>query len=125
MKALLDTHMMIWLSRGTVSERVRAIYEDTANEICLSTASVWEIAIKRSLRKLHFPYDLDLLLSRFEKQGGYLLPIAPRHAARVEQLPWLHRDPFDRLIAATCLSDGYTLLSADTAFDGYGVERLD
>jgi PIN domain nuclease of toxin-antitoxin system len=124
-RLLLDTNVFIWLARGTVSEPVRALYEDPDSEICVSTATVWEIAIKRSLGKLQFPFDLDVLMTRYEKQGCFILPVAARHAARVESLPWHHRDPFDRLLAATCLVDGYSIVSSDRVFDEYGVQRFE
>lgn len=124
MRLLLDTNVLIWLARGTVSQTVRTLYEDPDNEICISTATVWEIAIKRSLGKLHFPFELQALLHRYEKQGCFVVPVEARHAARVESLPFVHRDPFDRVLAAVCLVDGYSIVSADPVFDEYGLQRL-
>jgi PIN domain nuclease of toxin-antitoxin system len=124
-RLLLDTSVLIQLARGTVSETVRALYEERDNEIWVSTATVWEIAIKRSLGKLHFPFDLAALLTRYEKQGCLVIPVTAGHAARVESLPWVHRDPFDRILAAVCLVEGCSIVSSDRVFDSYGLQRFE
>ena len=123
MKLLLDTHAAIWLSQGRAAESLCALYEDPANEIHLSTVSLWEMAIKRSIGKLDLAGDLAVFRTRLEAEGVRVVPLGADHSLRVERLPWVHRDPFDRVLAATCLVEGWTIASVDAVFDGYGVPR--
>lgn len=91
----------------------------------ISPASYWEIAIKISINKwrLNRAYEefIDLGLNRY---GFQVLPILPAHTARVIGLPFYHRDPFDRLLAAQALVEAIPLVSGDAALDAYGVTRL-
>src|SRR5205807_2001471 len=100
---------------------------DPANEVLLSPASYWEIAIKVSIGKLvlHQP-DVDFLDACTNRYGFRILPIEPRHTAVVATLPFPsnHRDPFDRLIVAQALANGLSILSVDPKLDAYGVTRL-
>lgn len=129
MRLLLDTHALLWYALGDpqLSARAAALIGDPANEILVSAASFWEIAIKVSIGKLalHQPYDdfVDACLNRY---GFRLLPIEPRHTARVAILPFPpnHKDPFDRLLVAQSLVDGLPLVSGDVALDAYGMNRM-
>jgi len=100
---------------------------DPANEVFLSPASYWEIAIKMSIGKLilHQPYEdfIDACLNRY---GFVILAIEPRHTARVATLPFPtnHKDPFDRLIVAQALVEGMGVVSADPQLDAYGILRI-
>ena len=88
-------------------------------------ASVWEMAIKVSLGRLLVGRPLQRLIEiATREQGIHLLDIELDHALQVTGMPWHHRDPFDRLIAAQSLVEGLTLVSKDDAFDAYGVTRL-
>jgi PIN domain nuclease of toxin-antitoxin system len=124
---LIDTHVALWYSQDDpkLPPRLRDAL-DTAGDNAprLSVASVWEMAVKKSLGKLVMRIDLDTLVARFEQNGIVVVPVLPRHALRVETLPWVHRDPFDRLLAATCLVEGWSLASVDAVFDAYGVARV-
>lgn len=129
MKLLLDTHTLIWYVTGDpqLSQRSETLIEDATNEVFMSPASYWEIAIKVSIGKLtlHQPYEdfIDLC----ENQYGFLiLPIAPRHTAAVSRLafPPNHKDPFDRLIVAQAKIEGMSILSIDSKLDAYGVTRI-
>ncbi len=123
MKLLLDTHAALWWlldDERLGKDAVRELTEDR-NQILLSAAVVWEVAIKRSLRKLRAPPDFAAILLG---SGAQPLPITLDHAATVESLPWHHRDPFDRLIAAQAIVEGTPLVSADAIFDAYGVPRI-
>jgi PIN domain nuclease of toxin-antitoxin system len=98
---------------------------DPANELLLSVASVWEMAIKASLGKLRLATTLGGLLDDARANLGVgLLQIAPEHAMRVQDLPFHHRDPFDRLLASQAIADRLVMLSADSVFDRYGVRRI-
>jgi len=123
LKLLLDTHAALWFVGGDerMSEAAHRHLIDSSNVVLLSAVVVLEISIKRSLGKLRVSDEyLDLLLGA----GVQPLPLSIAHAAAVEQLPWHHRDPFDRLIAATAQVEGLIVVSADSVFDAYGLTRL-
>jgi PIN domain nuclease of toxin-antitoxin system len=123
MKYLLDTHTLLWAlgSPEILPGAVREIIENPASSLLLSIATPWELAIKTKSGKL----DAKDLSDRFERLSGYeLLETRLSHVIRAGFLPLLHRDPFDRLLAAQALDSGSTLLSRDTIFDQYGVKRI-
>lgn len=123
-RLLLDTNVAVWLllgDRERVSQPAVDAMEDETNEIAVSAASVWEIAIKRSLEKLSIEDRWARSLARL---GFEPLPVTAVHAAAVESLPWHHRDPFDRLLVAQAAVDGRTLVSADPRLAAYEVDVL-
>ena len=91
------------------------------NEILVSVATLWEISIKRVLGKLSFPDDLEEVV-REESFG--LVPISFQHLRRLETLPGLHRDPFDRMLVAQALTEGAPLVTNDRALLAYGAPTL-
>lgn len=120
MKLLLDTHAALWWLAG--DERVggaaaEQLLDDT-NQVLLSAAVVWEVAIKRSLGKLEAPDDFVTILLG---AGVHALAVSVEHAARVERLPWHHRDPVDRLLVAQATIERATLVSRDDRLHAYGV----
>jgi PIN domain nuclease of toxin-antitoxin system len=123
LKLILDTHAALWWLSG--DERFGSVAEehisDTTNQVLLSAAVVWEVAIKRSLGKLEAPADLAPTLLG---AGAQALPVALDHAAAVEQLPWHHRDPFDRLLVAQATVERAALVSADDALSAYRVRVI-
>ncbi len=129
MRLLLDTHSMYWYIEDDpqLSGRARTLIQDASNEILISPASYWEIAIKISIGKwrLNRPYEefIDIGLNQY---GFLVLPILPTHTARLIGLPFPqgHRDPFDRLLVAQMLVEQTPIVSADSALDAYGVTRL-
>jgi len=126
-RLLLDTRTFLWLNGGdaTLSARARRAIEDARNESHLSVASIWEMAIKVSLRKLELDDPLDVVVEQGTNGAGVaLLGISKVHALRVATLPWHHRDPFDRLLAAQALDEDIGLVTRDTAFDAHGVRRM-
>lgn len=97
---------------------------DTDNKLLLSPASYWEIAIKISLGKYRLNEPLDEFVNReVQTNGVELLPIQPKHAAHVAELPFHHRDPFDRLLIAQAIVEQVAILSNDPVFDNDGIER--
>lgn len=127
MNLLLDTHAFLWFMEGSerISQRARTEIEDADGVRALSIASAWEMAIKSSLGKLDLAKPLGELLPPLLADAGIeLLPIEIADLARVATLPFYHRDPFDRLLAAQALERGFTIVSVDEAFDAYGVARL-
>lgn len=123
---LLDTHAFIWALADSpeLSPEARRIIQDSKCQKLLSLASVWEMALKLSLRKLTLPVTLEHCL-RVSRDAGLLLePIELDCILAVEHLPYHHRDPFDRLLVSHCLQRGWPILSCDAALDPYGVERV-
>ena len=95
------------------------------NDFCLSVASIWEMAIKVSSKKLTLNSPLDEFVNLYaEAYRIELLPIESRHALAVVELPNHHRDPFDRMLITQSLVEGMPLLSCDKIFDRYGIERI-
>jgi len=127
MGLLLDTHALLWLLTDDprLSAAAKEAYLTLDAQVPLSLARVWEIAIKVSLGKLEVAEPLETFLPReLGDNAIQLLPIEMDHCLKVARLPFHHRDPFDRLIAAQALHEGLALLSRDPAFDAYGVERI-
>jgi len=127
-KLLLDTH--VWLWWNTEPERlapsaVRQI-ANPRNEVFLSAASVWEMAIKRRLGKLPLPEPVGAYIARrLQSDRVTALPVSAGHAAGVEMLEGLHRDPFDRLLIVQARHDGLRLLTIDDLVLAYGNPTID
>lgn len=128
MRLLLDTHTILWMiaddPRLPESARQRIL---TANDLAWSTASLWEIGIKLSLNRPDFLLGAGwerLIPEEMTRNGIHRLDLQPAHCAAVSKLPWHHRDPFDRLLAAQTQCEKRKLLSADSAFDAYGIDRV-
>ena len=121
MRLLLDTHIALWAVVGSKALPARAAEAIlAADEVFVSVASLWEIAIKRALGKGSMPVTAAQALRAFDDAGYQRLDIRPAHALRVEALPSLHRDPFDRLLVAQAQTEPLLLLTADPALAGYG-----
>jgi PIN domain nuclease of toxin-antitoxin system len=125
-KLLLDTHALLWFQAGDrrLSRSARAAIEAGDAEAILSAAVVWEMAIKASLGRLQLPATVERYVEEKIGQGYRVLAVSWEHAARVEQLPWHHRDPFDRLLAAQALVEGYPVVTRDRGFKKYGVDVI-
>lgn len=123
MKLLLDTHAALWwLGDGQrVGAAATRELNDPGNDVLLSAAVVWEVAIKRSLGKLRAPSGFAAAL---RGAGATMLPVSIEHAAAVEHLPWHHRDPFDRLLVAQAEVEGAALVSRDAHLAEYGVQLV-
>lgn len=116
---LVDSHTLLWFAAGDrerIGKALQARIE--AEATLLSTASLWEIAMKSSLGKLEAPDDLPV---QVEQLGFDLLPVTAEHAWRVRQLPLHHRDPFDRLLIAQAQLERVPIVTADPAFGDYDV----
>ena len=127
MRLLLDTHAFLWfvLNDPQLSAAARSHINDPANDILVSPASYWEIAVKVGLRKLnlHASYD-DFMRRGIDGNDFEILPIEPRHTSLLTTLPLHHRDPFDRLMIAQAMVEVIPIVTMDAAFDSYGVRRL-
>jgi PIN domain nuclease of toxin-antitoxin system len=124
MKLLLDTHVAIWLvnEREQLSSKAKSMLLDENHTLYLSMASVWEMTIKISLAKLRsFNGGTRSFLAKAEDLPIALLPITQPHLEVLETLPFIHRDPFDRLLVAIAKADGMTILTADANIQKYDV----
>ena len=123
MRLLLDTHALIWWLEDSeqLSSDARAAIADGGNEIAVSAASAWEMAIKQAAGKLRVPADLDDAITT---SGFSSLSITIEHALRAGALEPHHRDPFDRMLAAQALVESLTIVTRDPRFQPYGVRVL-
>jgi PIN domain nuclease of toxin-antitoxin system len=121
MKLLLDTHVLLWAAGepARLSASARRLINDAANEPLFSVASLWEIAIKRGLGRKDFQVDARLLRRGLLDNGYSELPIMSDHVVAVEDLPAIHKDPFDRLLVAQATVEGITLLTLDLVVARY------
>ncbi len=120
MKLLLDTHALIWFLENDpkLSAAAREVIEEPANKRWVSMASGWEMAIKSQIGKLDLPRPFEVLFpGTLEALGFSIAPIQAGHLHRYHALPLHHRDPFDRLLVAQALADGFTVVGNDVAFD--------
>ncbi|MCL2715712.1 MAG: type II toxin-antitoxin system VapC family toxin [Alphaproteobacteria bacterium] len=115
MKLLLDTHLLIWASSNSLrlSKLARSFIENLENTLLFSAASLWEITIKHGLHRPDFEVDPRLLRRALLDNEYHELPILTTHVLAVQDLPPLHRDPFDRLLIAQAMVEGITLLTSD------------
>ncbi|HUA75767.1 MAG TPA: type II toxin-antitoxin system VapC family toxin [Solirubrobacteraceae bacterium] len=120
MRLLPDTHALLWLldDDPRLGKRAARLLTDPANEVLLSAAVVWEVAIKRSLEKLVAP---DGFASLLLDAGASSLAVTVEHAWAVQSLPWHHRDPFDRLLVAQAKLERAVLVSGDERMSAYDV----
>ena len=126
MKYLLDTHVVLWLAENSpkLSDAAKAIILNEANEIHVSIASCWEVSIKLSLGKLVLIGGTSEFFQIVHENGLKLLQITEEHLIVFEDLPFHHRDPFDRLLVATAITDSLILLSDDSQLSAYADEKL-
>jgi PIN domain nuclease of toxin-antitoxin system len=126
-RVLLDTEVWLWMQADPdrLSEAARRIVEPAENELLLSAASSWEIAIKFGLGRLPLPEPPDRYVpDRIRRSGVTPLVVEHAHALAVASLPNHHRDPFDRLLVAQARLEGVPILTADPAFAPYQVEVI-
>jgi len=127
MKLLLDTHVLLWAATDVarLAPDARAALEDGTHDVLVSIVSAWEIAIKQSLGKLELARPAEHWLPEVLKRTGFeIAEVSLSAALCVRGLAWHHRDPFDRLLIAQALNQGYTVVSRDAVFDAYGVPVL-
>lgn len=126
MKALLDTHTFLWAiaDEGRLSRRAKQIYTGS-NDLWLSVASLWEILVKVQAGKLPLPEPSGpYLTKKLAHDRIEVLPITLDHVLRTESLPMRHRDPFDRLLIAQSIEEGWPIITADPWFARYPVEVI-
>ncbi len=121
MKLLLDTHLLLWAAGRPerLSDAARELIEADDNELIFSTASLWEVVIKRGLGRADFKVDPRLLRRGLLDNGYSELVIGSEHVVAIDNLPPLHKDPFDRVLIAQALVEGITLLTRDPMVASY------
>lgn len=123
MKYLLDTHTLIWLLEASskVSNNIKEELRFPGNSVYLSSISLWEIAIKSSLGKLDMRASFDKLLTSLYSTNINILQVENEYLRNVMTLPWIHKDPFDRLLISTALVEGLTIITTDENIQKYNV----
>ena len=122
MKYLLDTQVALWMFEGNEKLKKREIIFDDKNEIYVSVISAWEVAIKVSINKLDFEGGSEVFLSSVKNYDMHILGVKGDYITSVEKLPYIHRDPFDRLLISTALTEGLTMVTADENIQKYDVQ---
>jgi PIN domain nuclease of toxin-antitoxin system len=126
-RLLLDTHAFLWFvtNDSNLSEAALEFVAEPTNEVLVSPASCWEIAIKVSLGKylLTAPFE-KFFREGIEENDMAVLPIDIRHAAVLSSLPMHHKDPFDRMMVSQAIAEQIPIVSRDASLDAYGVRRL-
>jgi PIN domain nuclease of toxin-antitoxin system len=124
---LLDTQVWLWMLAAPerLSRKAKGLVVSADNELLLSAASAWEIAIKHGLGKLHLPEPPVEYVSRLMVSTGVTpLPVVHRHALHVATLPPHHRDPFDRLLIAQAVLERVPVVTANPVFRRYGIKTI-
>jgi PIN domain nuclease of toxin-antitoxin system len=123
---LIDTHILIWFPEGNnlLSSQHQKILSNSRNEVFVSIASLWEMAIKISLGKLTLSKSLSDIIEQLSVENIEISPILPKHILEILTLPFHHRDPFDRIIIAQSQVENLNLMSNDGEFVKYGIKLL-
>ncbi|MCL2195086.1 MAG: type II toxin-antitoxin system VapC family toxin [Oscillospiraceae bacterium] len=126
MNILLDTHALIWYVENSVHmpKGIVNLIEDPENNKFVCAISLWEIAIKTNLNKLGMSLSLDELIDEISGYDLTVLPIEGEHLKGIAKLPFIHKDPFDRLIVATAIAEELTIITADENMQKYDVSWL-
>jgi PIN domain nuclease of toxin-antitoxin system len=126
MNLLLDTHTLIWFFNGDLllSEKAKQSILEIQNRKFVSIVSVWEIAIKISLNKLAFGGKTKGFLDLINSNGFELLSVDKNYILELEKLPFIHRDPFDRLLIATAVAEKMHIVTTDTNIQKYSVNYI-
>ena len=127
MKLLLDTHTFIWWDSdpSQIPANTLSLMQQSSNQLLVSIASLWEIQIKTQLGKLILQTPLTEIVSHQQTENGViLLSITLLHILELNNLPWHHKDPFDRLLIAQCRYEAATLVSRDQIFKQYNCQII-
>ncbi len=124
MKVIMDTHTFLWFIEGNVSlsQPAKILIENMEYQKVLSIASLWEMSIKASLKRLELKADFPTIVQRYVYGNGFdLLSIKPEHLEQLARLPFYHKDPFDRLIIAQAIAENISIITKDSMFKNYPI----
>jgi PIN domain nuclease of toxin-antitoxin system len=124
---LIDTHTLLWILKddSKLSKKAKRLYLDPQNEILFSMSGIWELAIKSSLGRVSLDTSLGEFVQEHIKGNDIgILHIELPHVLRVEQLPFHHRNPFDRLLISQSIENNLPIISSDKNFDLYRIQRI-
>jgi PIN domain nuclease of toxin-antitoxin system len=119
MKLLIDTHLLLWAAANTLPKKAVPYFSNIENELFFSSASIWEIIIKKGQDRPGFQIDATSLYWGLLDNGYTELVINSRHTLQVADLPRIHKDPFDRILVAQAIAEGTTLLTSDKTVADY------
>jgi PIN domain nuclease of toxin-antitoxin system len=119
MNLLLDTHMLLWTAAGTLPKKAARMVVNENNTLYFSPASIWEIGIKKGLGRNDFKVDPEILRRGLLDNNYQDLPITSLHVLAINDLPRIHKDPFDRILLAQAKAEGISLLTSDKALQRY------
>ncbi|MCL2108311.1 MAG: type II toxin-antitoxin system VapC family toxin [Oscillospiraceae bacterium] len=126
MRYLLDTHVIIWYFDDSpkLPQKIAEIIDNPKNKVCISSASLWEITLKMNIGKLDIDFTLDELLNAIKDNDFDVLQIEDRYLQGLSTLPFIHKDPFDRLLIATAKAERMSILTADENIQRYDVQWI-
>ena len=125
-KYLLDTHTLLWMHDDSreISQEIKDTLSSNDAHLFLSVTSLWEIAIKSQINKLHLEYSLDDIAAYCLDNNILIKPILLYYLNQYSILPLIHKDPFDRMIVATAYADSLTLVSKDKQLSAYNIQVI-
>ena len=125
MDILLDTCSVLWYLNGNdgIQQATKETILNSENTIYVSIATIWEVAIKMSIGKLNFDGGIDGFIEAIEDEGFLLLDITTKHIKAVKDLPFIHRDPFDRMLVAQAIIEELPIMTADSDIVKYNVNH--
>jgi PIN domain nuclease of toxin-antitoxin system len=123
MRVLLDTHTLIWglCEPDRLNVKTKELLTNIDNIIFVSIASLWELQIKKSLNKITLP---DNFTSQLQENGYELLNITHEHISKLDTIPMIHRDPFDRMLISQCIYENIPLVTKDTEIIKYNIQTI-
>jgi PIN domain nuclease of toxin-antitoxin system len=119
MKLLIDTHLLLWAAADKLPKKALKYFTDEKNLLFFSSASIWEVIIKKGLNRPDFQVDPAVLYRGLLDNGYAELEITSYHALLVADLPLIHKNPFDRILIAQAKAEGVTLLTSDKVVSQY------
>ena len=122
---LLDTHTLLWFLRDSPQLSKKALeIITTENKVSVSIASLWEIAIKKSIGKLEFEHSIEKIAELCHEKDILILQIQPKYFDKIIKLPNIHNDPFDRLIISQAIIENLVIITKDTIIPKYSVKTI-
>ena len=119
MRFLIDTHLLLWAAAGILPRKAVPYFMDEGNELLFSSASMWEVVIKKGLGRPDFKVEPAALYRGLLDNGYSEISVTSHHVLMVSDLPPIHKDPFDRILVAQAKAEGVTLLSSDRIVSKY------